>query len=294
MDSLGAVYSRASSHIFGDWNACGKVMGLAPWQGHVWNSDDSKQLKPEILKDMIFKGAVYDGIQIDKSTMMKLPFISRTDSDMFDDNGNMVRSKRYDFDDDDFEEIDLGEDEEDKITKQLPLNVALDAIGLASRIQTDLESVGLDFVQHFKKRTGQTNLCLAGGVALNSVLNGRLSRELGFENIFIPPYPGDDGIAVGCCAYGLYGIHNSREQCVTPMWKGPLSPYLGPSYTEDDLKDAIAAAEPWLDVTIVRNATERIDVIVNEIASSGVVALYMGRSELGPRALGHRSVSKFD
>ena len=114
MDSLGAVYSRASSHIFGDWNACGKVMGLAPWQGHVWNSDDSKQLKPEILKDMIFKGAVYDGIQIDKSTMMKLPFISRTDSDMFDDNGNMVRSKRYDFDDDDFEEIDLGEDEEDK------------------------------------------------------------------------------------------------------------------------------------------------------------------------------------
>ena len=269
-------------------------MGLAPWQGHVWNTFDSKQLKSEMPKDMIFKGTVYDGIQIDKSMMMERPFISRTDPDMFDDDGNMIRSKRYDFDDDDFEEIDLSEDgdeEGDKVTKQLPLKVALDAIGLASRVQTDLESVGMDFVRHFKTQTGQTNLCLAGGVALNSVLNGRLSRELGFENIFIPPYPGDDGIAVGCCAYGLYGIRSSREKCVTPMWNEPLSPYLGPLYTEADLKEAVAAAQPWLDVTLVRNETERIDMIVNEIASSGVVALYMGRSELGPRALGHRSVS---
>ena len=54
----------------------------------------------------------------------------------------------------------------------------------------------MDFVQHFKEETGDTNLCLclAGGVAHNSVLNGRLSRELGFENTFVPPYPGDDGV----------------------------------------------------------------------------------------------------
>merc|ERR1719162_1777221 len=63
----------------------------------------------------------------------------------------------------------------------------------------------IDFVKHFRDITGEENLCIAGGVGLNSVLNGRLSRELGFKNTFISPYPGDDGIAVGCCAYGLFG-----------------------------------------------------------------------------------------
>ncbi|KAL3800370.1 hypothetical protein HJC23_003666 [Cyclotella cryptica] len=305
MDSLGAVYSRASSHIFGDWNACGKVMGLAPWQGHIWNTisstGESQQISSEMPKNHILGGSLYKNeLEIDKSSMMGLPFISRTDPDMFNDEGNMIRSKRYDFDDDDFDATesngskDGDETDGDKQTKQLPLDVALDAIGLASRVQTDLESVGIDFVRHFKKRTGQTNLCLAGGVALNSVLNGRLSRELGFRNTFIPPYPGDDGIAVGCCAFGLFGRRGStvstKGLCVAPAWKEPLSPYLGPLYTDASIKEAISWAAPWLDVQTVQNEKERIDLIVKEIASSGVVALYMGRSELGPRALGHRSV----
>ena len=97
------------------------------------------------------------------------------------------------------------------IKKRLPTKVALDAISLSSRIQKDLETVVIDFVDHCKEMTGETNLCLAGGVALNSVLNGKLSRDLGFKNIFIPPYPGDDGIAVGCCAYGLYGNKASSQ-----------------------------------------------------------------------------------
>lgn len=134
----------------------------------------------------------------------------------------------------------------------------------------------------------------AGGVALNSVLNGRLSRELGFRNTFIPPYPGDDGIAVGCCAFGLFGKRCSTastiDSSVVPMWKEPLSPYLGPLYTDASMKEAISWAAPWLDVQTVPSETDRIDLIVNEIASSGVVALYTDRSELGPRALGHRSI----
>ena len=58
---------------------------------------------------------------------------------------------------------------------------------------------------HFKQQTGQTNLYLAGGVTLNSVLNGHLAHELGLENVSVLLYPGDDGIAVECCAYGLFG-----------------------------------------------------------------------------------------
>ena len=162
----------------------------------------------------------------------------------------------------------------------------------------------MDFVRHFKERTGETRLCLAGGVALNSVLNGRLSRELGFEDTFVPPYPGDDGIAVGCCAYGLFGgagfdrpsSAKPREDgtvdspVMPPLWKSPLSPYLGPMPSLSSMKEAIEWANPWLEIDTVTDESERNNLIVDELVSGGVVAIYNGRSELGPRALGHRSI----
>jgi len=316
MDSVGALYSRASSHIFGDWNACGKVMGLAPWQGHVWDQTENasgkskrakKKLTAETIEEPILKGKLYkdgeEGLKIDRSVMKNMPFIFRIDPDMFDDEGNIVRQKRYDFDDNDFRGISStdegkenassdgqsdGSDEQLRSPKQLPTKVALDAISLASRMQTDLESVCMDFVEHFKSETGATNLCLAGGVALNSVLNGRLSRELGFDNTFIPPYPGDDGIAVGCCAYALFGDSDNAE--MPNLWNETLSPYLGPMPTDVSMKEATEWASPWIEVDTIRDEKERIDMMVEEIASGGVIALYGGRSELGPRALGHRSI----
>jgi len=306
MDSLGALYSRASSHIFGDWNACGKAMGLAPWQNHSWDSNKKGEMKQRIIPEMIdmpiVEGKLYkDGdLKINRMSMKGMPFISRVDSDMFDDEGNMIRSKRYDFDDNDYkgptggEKVDKRSDSGSSTIsseKQLPTRVALDAIGLAARIQTDLETVGMDFVKHFKERTGETNLCLAGGVALNSVLNGRLSRELGFEHAFVPPYPGDDGIAVGCCAYGLFRGQAGRAGEIAPkLWNEPLSPYLGPLPTSAEMADAVAWAEPWLDVEIITDENRRIEILVEEISSGGVVAIYNGRSEMGPRALGHRSI----
>ena len=182
MESAGALYSRASSHIFGDWNACGKVMGLAPWMGHTWEnesllSDDSHKTA-EKLPNPILKGKLYkdgeEGLQIDRSYMMHTPFFARNDPDLFDNEGNMARKRRYDFDDNETESTE-------KFDKQLPTNVALDAISLASCIQVDLETVMMDFVKHCKEKTIEENLCIAGGVVLNSVLNGRLSRELGFK-----------------------------------------------------------------------------------------------------------------
>ena len=100
-------------------------------------------------------------------------------------------------------------------------------------MQIDLETVAIDFVWHWKEITGETNLCLASGIALNSVLNGRLARELDLKRTFIPPYPGDDGIAVGCCAFGLFGSTALEELKVIkkvtkcpPLWKQPLPPIL--------------------------------------------------------------------
>ena len=299
MESAGALYSRASSHVFGDWNSCGKVMGLAPWMGHRWEEKGGIEAEP--IKGPIMSGKLYedDGLKIDRSSMVGIPHVARTDPDLFDEDGNM--RKRYDFDDYDPKKSSAKEDtpssdddeSENKATSQLPSRVALDAIALSSRIQIDLETVVMDFVKHFKEETGQSNLCIAGGVALNSVLNGRLSRELGFEKTFIPPYPGDDGIAVGCCAYGLFGnsaLDKDNKNAKVDLWKGPLSPYLGPMPTELEMKDAIADAAPWLEVETVRNDQRRFDMIARELDASGVVAIYNGRSEMGPRALGHRSI----
>jgi len=294
MDSAGALYSRASSHIFGDWNACGKVMGLAPWMGHVWDNKSTNEVESmsaEELTRPILKGKLYmdgeEGLQIDRSSyLMDIPFITRNDPDLFNNEGEMVRAKRYDFDDN-ADDDNLVEG----MKKQIPTRVALDAIALAHRIQVDLESVFLDFVKHYQAKTKQKNLCLAGGVALNSVLNGRLSRELGFKKVFIPPYPGDDGIAVGCCAYALFGNQDSdTTSSSTPLWKQPLSPYLGPSYEYQNIQSAIEAAKPWLDVELVTSDERKFGMMSAEIESGGVIAWFQGRSELGPRALGHRSI----
>ena len=223
-------------------------MGLAPWHGHVWDCNDADgtpgpQFTSEMVDEAIFEGKLYDedvgGLKINRRSMMGLPFIARVDPDMFDEEGNMVRAKRYNFDvnyyvpsnstSDDAAASSDG-DSTGLPSKQLPTKVALDAIRLASRVQTDLETIAMDFVEHFKAETSEVNLCLAGGVALNSVLNGRLSRELRFENTFIPPYPCDNGIAVGCCAFGLFGSfgdHSSLEGAVAtapPLWNETLLP----------------------------------------------------------------------
>ena len=266
MESVGAIYSRASSHIFGDWNACGKVMGLAPWAQYAWPSGKRASLHTAA----IFNGHLYEdyGLVYNRSLLEGEPLISRRDSELFLPDGTI--KKRYDFD----EDIE-------------PTKVALEAIAIAHRVQTDLETIVLDFVSYCQKETKEVNLCLAGGVALNSVLNGRLSRELGFEQTFIPPYPGDDGISVGCCAFGLFCDLKERRPA---MWRKPALPYLGPEIQECAIEDAIANAEPWLEVEYVPKDEQRVEMMASEVAAGNVIAWFQGSSEMGPRALGHRSI----
>jgi predicted NodU family carbamoyl transferase len=303
MDSAGALYSRASSHVFGDWNACGKVMGLAPWVHHTWKNLIGKTFTPEELKTPIMWGTLYSDdddkkFHQDKDIIAGMPLISRMDTDLFDSQGNVVPKRRYDFDDNDSSINDSGSSNKERQSR-LPTKVALEAISLAHRIQIDLEDVLMDFVRHFKEKLQEENLCIAGGVGLNSVLNGKLSRELGFKKTYISPYPGDDGIAVGCCAYGLFGNEvldkdYTREEHTNierpPVWTSPLSPYLGPDPSDREMKAAIEKASPWLEVETVLDEDARIRIAAKEIEVGGVVAWYQGRSELGPRALGHRSI----
>jgi predicted NodU family carbamoyl transferase len=339
MDSLGAVYSRASSTIFGDWNACGKVMGLAPWAFHSWteletasaseetvaigttvqsgrprgrsplrqttSSSSHSVRKARLLENPVFLGSLTDecGFRIDRSIMQGEPLFSRNDPDLFEedydgmDGSRLKLRPRYDFDDND--SIAHGGASRTATVSspgRSPKRVALDAIALAHRVQIDLEASLLDLVGRFKGN--HTNLCLAGGVALNSVANGRLSRELGLERTFVSPYPGDDGIAVGCCAFGLFGnaYLGKRNNIILeeepptassyvtgntnrkPMlWKQPLSPYLGPAYSELDLVEAIEQARPWIEVETIRDNDRRLQLMAEEIESGGVVAWFHSR-----------------
>lgn len=328
MDSVGGVYSRASSTIFGDWNACGKVMGLAPWACHEWSIEDSTArrrsssssrgkangaaavLRPALHENPVMSGSLWDesSFRIDRSILQGVPLIARNDPDLFEvlegDGDDALPSRqrpRYDFDDNDGT-IEPQLSEESTTTtgggtatatatlpatqsRQRPTKVALDAIAVAHRVQTDLERCLMELVAEFKGNA--TNLCLAGGVALNSVANGRLARELGFDRTFVSPYPGDDGIAVGCCAYGLFGnvyLDGQRSASVsaTPkndrrVWQQPLLPYLGPAYSESEILEAIDRVRPWIQVETVRSESRRLQLMAEEIESGGVVSWFHSR-----------------
>ncbi|KAG5189434.1 Carbamoyltransferase-domain-containing protein [Tribonema minus] len=135
------------------------------------------------------------------------------------------------------------------------------------------------------------NLCLCGGVVLNSVLNGKITREGGFDRVHIPNHPGDEGISIGCAAYVL-GCDNACAFL--------LSSFQGKDWSTEEIEDALADFAPWIDVedlttqdpdspgdTPLEVAADRAAAMV---ASGKVVAWFQGRSEFGPRALGHRSL----
>jgi len=154
---------------------------------------------------------------------------------------------------------------------------------LAWRIQDDTERVLLERARWLHERTGARNLCLAGGVALNCVANGRLLRESPFERIWIQPAAGDDGIALGCAYYGHLAL---RRRPRTFVMKHA---YLGAEY---DRFDDAEAMRPW-SVRLVTRRTKTDDPVEGAagiLAGGGVIGWFQGRSEFGPRALGNRSI----
>jgi carbamoyltransferase len=134
-----------------------------------------------------------------------------------------------------------------------------------------------------REATGAKNLCMAGGVALNCVANGRIAREAGFENIWIQPAAGDDGIAIGCAYYGYLAILKKQRSSVI------RHAYLGAPYSD---QDARAAADGWLvRLQTINTSSKDICRDTAKLLSQGhVFAWFQGRSEFGPRALGNRSI----
>src|SRR6185369_5453033 len=103
---------------------------------------------------------------------------------------------------------------------------------LAWRVQHDTETVLLARARWLRQLTGAKNLCIAGGVALNCVANGRIVREAGFENVLIQPAAGDDGIAIGCAYYGRLALQGRpRSHVLTDA-------YFGRPYKVEEIRSA--------------------------------------------------------
>jgi carbamoyltransferase len=154
---------------------------------------------------------------------------------------------------------------------------------LAWRVQHDTETMLLERAIWLRETTGAKNLCMAGGVALNCVANGRIAREAGFENIWIQPAAGDDGVAIGCAYYGRLAIQ-----------KKPRSYVMGHAYTGiayEDAKIDAAARKPSVRVQATSRLSDDICRDTAKLLSEGhVFGWFQGRSEFGPRALGNRSI----
>jgi len=156
---------------------------------------------------------------------------------------------------------------------------------LAKSVQAVTEEIMLRTARHIYKVTGQKNLCLAGGVALNCVANGKLLRNSPFDNIWIQPSAGDAGGAVGAALRIWYKyLKNERKVDVKDKQKGS---FLGPAYPDDCIEDYLKKNSiPYKRLP----QDELLKKTASFIAERKVIGWFQGRMEFGPRALGARSI----
>ncbi|MBZ2206433.1 carbamoyltransferase family protein [Massilia soli] len=154
---------------------------------------------------------------------------------------------------------------------------------LAAAGQRAFEEALLEVARWLHRHTGADNLCFAGGTALNCSANDRLLRETPFKRVFIPPAPGDAGTALGCAIYGLTELAGARCDF---RWHHD---YLGPEPLQADIAAALHGADDLV-VAKIDQLPDLCQQLVGLLSNAKVVALYQGRSEFGPRALGHRSI----
>ena len=157
---------------------------------------------------------------------------------------------------------------------------------LAASIQKVLEEIVLRMARHVHAQTGLANLCLAGGVALNCVANGRLLREGPFERLWIQPAAGDAGGALGA-ALAHWFNHLGHPRIANPgdAQRGSL---LGPEFDDAEIEAAIARQNGVAEVFATEAALA--DAVAAELAAGRIVGHFAGRAEFGPRALGNRSI----
>lgn len=250
--SIGLFYSAATYYLGFKVNSGEyKVMGLAPYGDPVRASKLVELLKKEVI-ELYGDGSIW-------LNMAYFNYISGL---------TMTQDKRW-------KDL-LGvsrRNEEDEIEQH--------HCDLALAIQQITEEVVFHMAVHAAQLTGSTNLCMAGGVALNCVANGKLLESKLFESIFVQPASGDAGGSLGAA---LYVSH--KLDPVIPKHTA-FDPFLGPEFTNEDVKKM--NGELGLNGKLLSNE-ELIDEAALLLSKGNVVGWFQGRMEFGPRALGNRSI----
>ena len=157
---------------------------------------------------------------------------------------------------------------------------------LAASVQKVTEDILIKLAKNIAKETGERNLCLAGGVALNCVANGILLKEGIFDNIWIQPAAGDAGGALGA-ALSTWHLHHNNERVVCSERDAMQGAYLGPSFTDREIKTELGACGAKFKRL---SDDDLIETIATELANGKAIGWMQGRMEFGPRALGGRSI----
>ncbi|MFL5381763.1 MAG: carbamoyltransferase [Longimicrobiaceae bacterium] len=153
---------------------------------------------------------------------------------------------------------------------------------VAASVQRVVEDALLRAARELRRSTGLTRLCMAGGVALNGVANGRIARESGFDEVWIQPAAGDAGGALGAALYAWHVVlGNPRKHVMEHA-------YLGADYTDGEAVDAVRAA--GLRAEVVDDEEALLSRAADALLAGEVVGWAQGRFEWGPRALGNRSI----
>jgi len=152
---------------------------------------------------------------------------------------------------------------------------------IAASLQQRLEEVGFHILNHLHEKTGLTDLGLSGGVALNSVMNGKILLHTPFKRVFVQPAAGDNGTAIGVC-YQIYNGTLDRPRNF--VMEGA---YTGPEFSDEEIRAELEKSglqyESYSDREVTRRAAQ-------DIADGAVLGWFQGRMEFGPRALGNRSI----
>ncbi len=157
---------------------------------------------------------------------------------------------------------------------------------LAASVQAVTEEVMLRTARHARRETGKSSLCLAGGVALNCVANGKILREGIFDRIWIQPAAGDAGGALGAALFAWHQVLNGQREVdgIHDLQQGSL---LGPAWDNGSIEDWLKEkGYPYKKL----EETAAIDTVADAIIDGKVVGWFSGRMEFGPRALGNRSI----
>ena len=256
--SAGAVYTATSQYLgFTKYGDEGKVMGLAPY-GQPRYLDEFRDI---IRTDngggfkLNLDYFLHHSEGVDMTWDEGSPTIGRMFSDRFIDSFGPVRSASE------------------------PLSTKQEDI--AASLQARLEEVGFHILNQLYEKTKVEQLCLAGGVALNSVMNGKIPLHTPFKEIFIQPAAGDSGTAVGVCYY----IHNMILH--QPRSFVMEHAYTGPEFGEGQIEQVLNQSS--LAHRKLTNC-ELTEMAAQAIADGKVVGWFQGRMEFGPRALGNRSI----